>query len=163
MRQLSSKILPSQKPVGPAVQLYSDGACNTTKRTGGWATILRCAELNLERTLSGNEEDTTNNRMELMGLLSGLRSLKKPCVVEVYTDSQYLLKAFAEGWLLSWQRNGWKTSGKTPVKNQDLWEELIAQAKTHHLVFCWVKGHSGHDYNERVDTLAVAERKKLER
>ncbi|WP_043801119.1 ribonuclease HI [Deinococcus gobiensis] len=156
---LKAGIQPAVPIAGEEVELYSDGACDTTKGHGGWATILRYGEREL--VLSGNEEDTTNNRMELRGLLEGLLTLKRPCQVRVVTDSQYLRKAFTDGWILKWQRNGWKTAGGDPVKNRDLWDELIAQAGKHALTFVWVKGHAGHGENERVDVLAVQERKKL--
>ncbi|WP_295817483.1 ribonuclease HI [uncultured Deinococcus sp.] len=152
-------IQPDAPIAGQVVTLYSDGACDTTKGHGGWATILSYGEKEL--VLSGNEENTTNNRMELRGLLEGLKILKRPCQVRVVTDSQYLRKAFTDGWIIKWQRNGWKTAGGDPVKNQDLWEELILLARTHALTFLWVKGHAGHGENERVDVLAVQERKKL--
>lgn len=156
---IQAGIQPQQPIAGQVVHLYSDGACDTTKGHGGWACILKYGDQEL--VLSGNEEDTTNNRMELRGLLEGLKTLKRPCQVRVITDSQYLRKAFTDGWILKWQRNGWKTAGGDPVKNKDLWEELIGQAKTHALTFVWVRGHTGHGENERVDTLAVVERKKL--
>lgn len=152
-------IQPDVPVTGDVVDLYSDGACDTTKGHGGWATILDYK--GKELVLSGNEESTTNNRMELRGLLEGLKVLKRPCQVRVITDSQYLRKAFTDGWILKWQRNGWKTAGGDPVKNRELWDELIEQARKHALTFVWVKGHAGHDQNERVDQLAVAERKKL--
>lgn len=156
---LQSGIQPPQAIAGQSVYLYSDGACDTTKGHGGWATLLKFGDS--EMMLSGNECDTTNNRMELRGLLEGLLKLKRPCQVRVVTDSQYLRKAFVEGWIQKWQRNGWKTSKKEPVKNQDLWEKLIEQAQVHALTFVWVKGHDGHEENERVDKLAVSERLKL--
>lgn len=156
---IQAGIQPENPITGQAVHLFSDGACDTTRGHGGWATILRFGEQEL--VLSGNEEETTNNRMELMGLLEGLRALKRPCQVHVVTDSQYLRKAFTDGWILNWQRNGWKTASKSPVKNKDLWLELIEQAKKHALTFLWVKGHAGHSENERVDELAVLERKRL--
>lgn len=152
-------IQPEVPVTGQVVELYSDGACDTARGHGGWATILRYGDREL--VLSGNEENTTNNRMELRGLLEGLRTLKRPCQIRVVTDSQYLRKAFTDGWILNWLRNGWKTASKEPVKNQDLWEELITLAKVHSLTFLWVKGHAGHGENERVDELAVQERKKL--
>ena len=156
---IQAGIQPAVPVTGEQVELYSDGACDTQAGHGGWATILKYR--GQELVLSGNEEGTTNNRMELRGLLEGLRTLKRPCQVRVVTDSQYLRKAFTDGWILKWQRNGWKTAGGDPVKNQDLWEDLIAQAKIHALTFVWVKGHAGHGENERVDELAVQERKKL--
>jgi len=154
-----SCIQPSVMPSGPIVQLYGDGACDTQKGHGGWATVLQFGEHELE--LSGHAAESTNNRMELTALLEGLKMLKRPCTVRVITDSQYLRQAFVDKWVLNWQRNGWKTASKQPVKNQDLWEALIEQAKIHALGFCWVKGHSGHELNERVDRKAVEERLKL--
>lgn len=158
---LRSVIQPRESVAGPPVYLYSDGACDTTKGHGGWATILQFGEQEL--VLSGNETNTTNNRMELRGLLEGLLALKRPCQVQVVTDSQYLRKAFTDGWVTNWINNGWKTASKQPVKNRDLWNALIEQAQLHELTFVWVKGHAGHGENERVDELAVAERKKLRR
>lgn len=154
-----SCIRPQEVPAGEQVVLYCDGACDTQAGHGGWACILSYGGKELE--LSGHERDTTNNRMELSGLLQGLKALKRPCVVMVVTDSQYLRNAFTQKWILNWQKNGWKTASKEPVKNQDLWEELIALAQKHDLRFVWVKGHSGHEFNERVDRLAVQERLKL--
>ncbi|MDO4263735.1 MAG: ribonuclease HI [Deinococcus sp.] len=156
---LRSVIQPAAPVSGQRVTLFSDGACDTGKGHGGWATILRYGEHEL--VLSGNERGTTNNRMELRGLLEGLLCLKRPCQVQVVTDSQYLRKAFTDGWITGWMRNGWKTASREPVKNQDLWEALIEQARIHELTFVWVKGHAGHSENERVDELAVEERKKL--
>lgn len=156
---IKAGIQPEVPIAGQSVELYSDGACDTAAGHGGWATILRHGQKEL--VLSGHEADTTNNRMELRGLLEGLIALKRPCQVRVITDSQYLRKAFTDGWILKWQRNGWKTAGGAPVKNQDLWEELIEQAHIHALTFLWVRGHNGHGENERVDKLAVEERLKL--
>ena len=154
-------VQPATPVVGETVDLFGDGACDTQAGLGGWAAILRYR--GKELVLSGAERDTTNNRMELMALLQGLRALKRPCNVRVVTDSQYLRKAFTDNWILNWQRNGWKTASKDPVKNQDLWEALIEEARRHSLTFVWVKGHAGHGENERVDQLAVQERKKLAR
>ncbi len=156
-----SCIRPATPPTGEHVYLYCDGACDTQAGHGGWATILKYGERELE--LKGHASETTNNRMELTALLEGLKILKRPCVVLVVTDSQYLRNAFTQKWVLNWQKNGWKTASKEPVKNQDLWEELIALARVHDLKFIWVKGHSGHEFNERVDKLAVEERLKLRR
>lgn len=154
-----SCIQPQDPPSGPIVVLYCDGACETNKGLGGWAYVLQYGEHRYKA--SGNTRETTNNRMELTALLEGLRSLKRPCGVRVVTDSQYLRKAFVERWILNWQANGWKTASKSQVKNQDLWENLIEQAKIHTLEFVWVKGHAGHDFNDEVDNMAVLERKKL--
>ena len=154
-------IQPAAPIAGQVVTLYSDGACDTQAGHGGWASLLKYGDHAVE--LSGHAENTTNNRMELTGLLEGLRALKRPCQVRVVTDSQYLRKAFTDAWILKWQRGGWKTSGGDAVKNQELWEALIEQAHKHALTFVWVKGHAGHAENERVDELAVAERKSLRR
>ncbi|MFC4455714.1 ribonuclease HI [Deinococcus sonorensis] len=154
-------IQPATPIAGENVELYADGACDTAAGHGGWATILRYRGTELE--LSGHEAGTTNNRMELTALLQGLQALKRPCQVRVVTDSQYLRKAFTDKWIVKWQRNGWKTAGNDPVKNQDLWEALIEQAQKHALTFVWVKGHNGHGENERVDKKAVEERLKLRR
>ena len=158
---VAAGIQPEQPVTGDTVHLFCDGACDTQAGHGGWAVILRAGEREL--VLSGHAEDTTNNRMELTALLEGLLALKRPCQVKVITDSQYLRKAFTDGWILKWRRSGWKTAGGDPVKNQDLWEALIAEAGRHALTFLWVRGHAGHGENERVDRLAVEERKKLRR
>ena len=158
---LQACLQPDVPVAGSAVTLYSDGACDTQAGHGGWATLLKYGDHTTE--LSGHAENTTNNRMELTGLLEGLLALKRPCQVRVVTDSQYLRKAFTDAWILKWMRGGWKTSGGDPVKNRDLWEALIVQAQKHALTFVWVRGHAGHAENERVNELAVAERKKLRR
>lgn len=141
------------------IYLYSDGACSGNPGPGGWGAILQYKET--EKELSGGEKDTTNNRMELMGVISALESLKEQCKVTVFTDSQYIANAFTKKWLDSWQKNGWKTAGKKAVKNQDLWERLLRQAAVHKLEWQWVRGHSGHPENERCDQLAVAARDKF--
>lgn len=133
------------------VQLYTDGACRGNPGRGGWGAILVYGAY--ERELSGGERQTTNNRMELMAAIEGLRCLKEPCRVELYSDSKYLVDAFNEGWVVDWQRTDFR-AGK--VKNPDLWRELIALCHQHDVVFHWVKGHNGHDYNERCDALATA-------
>jgi ribonuclease HI len=141
------------------VELFCDGACSGNPGPGGWGAVLRFQDQ--ERELSGAEAATTNNQMELLACISGLEALKEGCEVLVWTDSQYLAKAFQDGWLEKWQRNGWKTSGKQPVKNRDLWERLLVQAKRHTLRWRWIKGHAGHAGNERADRLAVAAREAL--
>ncbi len=137
-----------------AVELYCDGACSGNPGPGGWGCVL-VAGARLRR-LSGFVEQTTNNRMELTGVIEGLKALTRPCSVKVTTDSQYVKNAFTEGWLDSWQRNGWKTRGRDPVKNQDLWMELSHLRRLHVIEWHWVRGHSGHHYNEMCDTLARA-------
>ena len=141
------------------VEIYTDGACKGNPGPGGWGALM--IYKGAEKELWGGEPNTTNNRMELRGLLEGLRALRRPCQVKVITDSQYLRKAFTDGWITKWMRGGWQTASRQPVKNQDLWEALIEQARIHELTFVWVKGHAGHHENERVDELAVQERKKL--
>ena len=141
------------------IELYADGACSGNPGPGGWGTILRFKEV--EKELSGGEKETTNNRMELMGVISGLESLKESCIVSVFTDSQYIANAFLKDWLVSWQKNGWKTAAKKPVKNRELWERLLIQANRHKLSWNWIRGHAGHPENERCDVLAVAARDKF--
>lgn len=138
------------------VKVFSDGACSGNPGPGGWGAILRYR--GHEKEISGGEAQTTNNRMELLAVISALESLKEPCNVEICTDSQYIANAFSKGWLENWLKNGWKTSAKKPVKNQELWERLLAQSKKHTLAWKWVKGHAGHAENERCDQLAVAAR-----
>jgi len=143
------------------IELYTDGACSGNPGPGGWGAILVCPALSLEKELSGGEAETTNNRMELLAAISGLEAIKKPAEVTLYTDSQYLCRAFQEHWVTNWQRNGWKTASKAPVANRELWERLIRETHRHTVTFEWVRGHAGHAYNERCDALAVAERKKF--
>jgi len=140
------------------VQLWTDGACSGNPGPGGWAALL-CTGAH-ERELSGGEHATTNNRMELMGVIEGLRALVRPCRVRVHLDSSYVIDAFTKGWLVSWRRNGWRTAAKQPVKNRELWEQLLAQAGRHEIEWVLVKGHNGVKRNERVDALAVAARKR---
>lgn len=138
------------------VEIFCDGACLGNPGPGGWGAILRYQDK--EREISGGEADSTNNRMELTACLEALRCLKEPCRVVIQTDSQYLAKAFNDGWLENWQRNGWRTSGRSPVKNRDLWEELLQLTARHTVTWRWIKGHAGHAENERCDRLAVAAR-----
>ncbi len=148
-----------KEPAIKEVEMFSDGACSGNPGPGGWGAILRFK--GIEKELSGGEADTTNNRMELMGAIVALESLKESCKVTAYTDSQYISNAFAKKWLDSWQANGWKTAGKKPVKNKELWERLLKQVQKHEVVWQWVKGHAGHPENERCDLLAVAQRDKF--
>jgi len=141
------------------IQIFSDGACSGNPGPGGWGAILRYKEI--EKELSGGEPETTNNRMELMGVIAALESLKEPCRVKVFTDSQYIAKAFTENWLANWQKNGWKTAGKKAVKNRELWERFLAQSAIHKLEWQWIRGHAGHPENERCDQLAVAARDRF--
>ena len=142
------------------VYLYTDGACRNNPGRGGWGAILVYGRY--EKELSGGEPVTTNNRMELLAAINGLRALKEPCSVKLYSDSKYLVDAFVQGWVYGWQKSGWKR-GKEALKNPDLWEELFELVKIHKVEFIWVKGHAGHPYNERCDALAVAEAEKFMR
>ena len=134
------------------VELYTDGACRGNPGHGGWGAILVWGKY--ERELSGGSRETTNNRMELTAAIEGLKALKEPCHVTLYSDSKYLVDAFLLGWVDSWRKNGWRR-GKEELKNPDLWEELYGLTETHRVDFVWVKGHNGHSYNERCDQLAT--------
>ena len=134
------------------LKLYTDGACSGNPGPGGWGCVLLAG--GVMRKISGYEPATTNNRMELMGVIAGLKALKRPTTVEVFTDSMYVKNAFTEGWLSGWQRNGWKTAQGKSVKNQDLWLELSQLQRMHQLKWTWVKGHSGDLYNEMCDQMA---------
>jgi ribonuclease HI len=133
------------------VELFTDGACLGNPGPGGWGALLRLGDR--EKELSGGEAQTTNNRMELMAAIAGLEALTRPCTVDLTTDSQYV-KRGVEEWMARWRANGWRTSDKQPVKNRDLWERLSAALASHEVRWHWVKGHAGHDENERVDELA---------
>ena len=133
--------------------MYTDGACSGNPGPGGWAALLQSGAH--EKVLSGGEKLTTNNRMELTAALEALRSVKEPARVALHTDSAYLARAFNEGWLTKWQRNGWKNAKKKPVENKDLWEGLLKQADRHDVQFIKVKGHADDALNNRVDGLAV--------
>jgi ribonuclease HI len=136
------------------VTLVTDGACLGNPGPGGWAALLRYN--GHEKLISGGELLTTNNRMELMAVIRGLDLLKERCHVHIQTDSKYVMDAFDKGWINGWQRNGWQTAAKKPVKNQELWEELADAVARHRIRWEWVKGHSGHADNERVDQEAQA-------
>ena len=133
------------------VEIATDGACKGNPGPGGWGVIIRSGTR--ERELSGGESLTTNNRMELMAAIEGLNALKRPCHVTLSTDSRYVMDGLTK-WIKGWQKNGWKTAAKQPVKNADLWQALIAAAKPHRIEWLWVKGHAGHPDNERADKLA---------
>lgn len=133
------------------VEIFTDGACKGNPGPGGWGALLRFGTV--ERSLYGGEKDTTNNRMELMAAIEGLRALKEPCVVVMTTDSQYVRKGITE-WMHNWKRNGWRTAAKEPVKNADLWQHLDEQNQRHQVTWNWIKGHSGHRENEIADELA---------
>jgi ribonuclease HI len=144
------------------VEIYTDGACSPNPGLGGWGAVLIAPSYGgYRKEISGAEPDTTNNRMELMGAIGGLRSLTRPCHVRLTTDSKYVCNAFRAGWLEKWQKNGWQTSARQPVKNADLWKELIELTKKHSVQWEWVKGHSNHPENEAADRLAVAARESL--
>ncbi|ODN71395.1 ribonuclease HI [Methylobrevis pamukkalensis] len=135
----------------PTVVIYTDGACSGNPGPGGWGAILTFGDVVKE--LCGGEADTTNNRMELMAAIEALTALKRPCRVEIHTDSQYV-KGGISTWIHNWKRNGWKTADKKAVKNADLWQRLEDARGRHQVTWHWVKGHAGHDMNERADELA---------
>lgn len=143
------------------VHIFADGACSGNPGPGGWGAILRCPGTDMEKELSGAEESTTNNRMELTAVIEALGALKRPCKVTVTTDSRYVVDAFRARWINNWQKNGWKTAGKQPVKNEDLWRRLLDAVKPHQVTWQWIRGHAGHEENERADRLAVAARQAL--
>ena len=140
------------------VTLYTDGACSGNPGPGGWASILLYAGKTKE--LSGGEAQTTNNRMELMGVIAGLSALKEKCAVELYSDSQYIVNALTNGWLRDWKRRGWKRRDGE-LKNSEMWQELDELLQKHTVSAHWVKGHADNEYNNRCDALAVAERDKF--
>jgi ribonuclease HI len=134
------------------VTITTDGACLGNPGPGGWAALLRYGPH--EKLISGSEPESTNNKMELTAVIEGLGQLREPCEVLIVTDSKYVMDAFEKGWLESWQNNGWRTAAKKPVKNQELWKQLDDAVRTHKVKWKWVKGHAGHDDNERVDQAA---------
>lgn len=136
------------------IDIYADGACSGNPGPGGWGVVLIYQENKKE--LSGYQPETTNNRMELFAAIQGLSALKESCVVNLYSDSSYLVNAFEKHWIEKWQRNGWKTSTKSPVENQDLWKLLLIHVRKHQVRFIKVKGHSDNQYNNRCDEMAVA-------
>ncbi|MBU2038470.1 MAG: ribonuclease HI [Gammaproteobacteria bacterium] len=133
------------------VELFTDGACKGNPGPGGWGALLRYGDM--EKELFGGEADTTNNRMELMAAIEGLKALKRPCQVILTTDSQYVMKGINE-WLAGWKKKGWRNAAKQPIKNQDLWQQLDAECQRHQIEWRWVRGHTGHAENERADQLA---------
>ena len=133
------------------LQIFTDGACSGNPGPGGWAALLRYGDN--EKTLSGGKPDTTNNRMEMMAVIEALESLKRACTVAIHTDSRYVMDGMTQ-WIHKWKASGWKTAAKKPVKNADLWQRLDDAASQHAIEWHWVKGHSGHPENERVDALA---------
>jgi len=137
------------------IEIYTDGACSGNPGPGGYGAVLMYKEN--KRELSGFEEETTNNRMELKAAVEALNLLKEPCEVNLYSDSAYLVNAFTQGWIYGWLKNGWRTSKKEEVKNIDLWQEILAKTKVHRVNFIKVKGHADNEYNNRCDFLAVNE------
>ena len=143
------------------VEIFTDGACSGNPGPGGWGAILRYN--GREKELSGGEKNTTNNRMELTAVIKALGSLKEPCRVTLTTDSKYVSDAVNQGWVLSWQKNGWRKADKKPALNTDLWQILLDLLEIHDVKIVWVKGHAGHPENERCDALAVEYYKQLQK
>lgn len=141
------------------VQIYTDGACSGNPGKGGYGTILVAVDESgktHKKEITQGFKNTTNNRMELLAAIVGLEALKKPCDVELTSDSKYLVDAFNQNWIGGWVAKNWKTSNKQPVKNQDLWKRLLKAKEPHNVKFIWVKGHAGHPFNERCDQMAVS-------
>ncbi|MBR1456684.1 MAG: ribonuclease HI [Oscillospiraceae bacterium] len=141
------------------VSIYTDGACSGNPGPGGWGAILRYR--GTEKELSGGEAMTTNNRMELTGVIAALQALREPCVVELYSDSKYVIDALEKGWARGWRSRNWVKADKKPALNPDLWETLLELTEKHELHYHWVKGHADNEYNNRCDRLAVSEREKF--
>lgn len=142
------------------VDIYTDGACSKNPGEGGYCAIL--IYNGIEKVVSGAEKETTNNRMEILAVIKGLEALKEKCNVNLYSDSQYVVDAFNQGWINDWQNNNWRTAGKKDVKNVDLWQTLVALCSIHNVTFIKVKGHADNEYNNRCDKIAVSEYKKLQ-
>ena len=142
------------------IYIYTDGACSGNPGPGGFGAILRYGDA--EKEISGGEKETTNNRMELLAVISGLEALKEPCEVKVITDSKYFSDALEKGWLDNWRNNGWKKSNGKPVLNIDLWTRFLKLSEVHKITTLWIKGHAGHPENERCDKMAVEESKKFQ-
>lgn len=140
------------------VELFTDGACSENPGPGGWGAILRYK--GIEKELSGGEHETTNNRMEMMAVISGLEALNEACEVDLFTDSKYVCDSVTKGWVYSWQKNNWKKADKKPALNVDLWERMLSLLDFHSVTFHWLKGHNGHPENERCDKLAVLQAQK---
>lgn len=140
------------------VTIYTDGACSGNPGPGGWGAVLLYGAH--RRELSGGEDHTTNNRMELTAVIAALEMLKEPCIVELWSDSKYVIDGLEKGWAKGWQKRGWVKSDKKPALNPDLWERLLALADTHTLHYHWVKGHADTEENNRCDQLAVTESQK---
>lgn len=140
------------------IEMFTDGSCSGNPGPGGWGTILRYK--GVEKELSGGEHETTNNRMEMTAVISGLKALNEPCEVDLYTDSKYVCDSVTKGWVYSWKNNNWRKADKKPALNVDLWEEMLILLDKHKVTFHWLKGHNGHPENERCDALAVKETQK---
>lgn len=141
------------------VTIYTDGACKGNPGPGGWAAVLKQGDV--EKEISGGEPNTTNNRMELTAVISALQALKYPCIVELYSDSKYVIDALSKGWARNWKRKGWMRNEKEKALNPDLWETLLSLVDIHDVRYHWVKGHATNKYNNRCDELAVAESRKF--
>ena len=141
------------------VTLYTDGACSGNPGPGGWGAILEFQ--GIEKELSGGEDNTTNNRMELTAVIEGLSALKEACIVELYSDSKYVIDGLSKGWAVSWRKNGWKKADKKPALNPDLWAKLLDLVAEHQVRYHWVKGHAENPKNNRCDEMAVAQWKKI--
>lgn len=140
------------------IEMFTDGSCSGNPGPGGWGTILRYK--GVEKELSGGEHETTNNRMEMTAVISGLKALNEPCEVDLYTDSKYVCDSVTKGWVYSWKNNNWSKADKKPALNVDLWQEMLILLDKHKVTFHWLKGHNGHPENERCDALAVKETQK---
>ncbi len=140
------------------VEVYTDGACSGNPGPGGWGAILRYGAA--EKRLSGGEANTTNNRMELTAVIRALEALKEPCVVELWSDSRYVIDGLEKGWAAGWRKKGWIKADKKPALNPDLWERLLTLCEQHEMRYHWVKGHADNEFNKRCDAMAVAEREK---
>ena len=141
------------------IDLYTDGACSGNPGVGGWACVL--IYNGIRKTISGGEKETTNNRMELMAVIRGLETLKQECIVDIYSDSAYVVNAIEKGWIDNWQKNGWKTAKKDDVLNKDLWQKLLELTKKHPSTFIKVKGHADNELNNLCDKMAVEEVNKI--
>lgn len=141
------------------IELYTDGACSGNPGPGGWGCVL--IYKGVEKELSGGERETTNNRMELLAVISGLEALREPCEVTLYSDSKYVIDALRLGWAEKWRAAGWMRNKKEPAKNPELWERLLELTEKHRMSYVWVKGHAENEYNNRCDKLAVAESRKF--
>ncbi len=143
------------------VELFTDGACSGNPGPGGYGAILR--SMGSEKELSGGEPNTTNNRMELTAVIVGLQALKRPCSIDIYSDSQYFVNGITKGWAENWMAKGWKKADGKPALNADLWETLLQELSRHEVRIHWVRGHAGHPENERCDALAVAASQKYKK